>query len=150
MKNSIITAGIGLCILFFGCNQASKTPQVASKPEIAMDSVIPDGHNSSNSLDVDGLYKGTLPCADCEGIETQIELGKDKSFVKRTIYLGKDGKVFEEKGSYTWNSEGNTITLTGIKSGPGQYFVGENKLIQLDMDGNRITGKLADKYVLRK
>lgn len=150
MNNSLNVLSLGLSILLFSCNYTSEKPDIAATTEIAMDSVIPDGHNSSNSLDVDGLYKGTLPCADCEGIETEIELGKDNSFLKRTIYLGKGGKVFEEKGSYTWNSKGNTITLTGIKSGPGQYFVGENMLIQLNMDGNRITGSLADKYVLHK
>jgi len=150
MKYGILVIVIGLSILLVGCNQTSKTHEVASKPEIGRDSVIPDGHTSSNSLDVDGLYKGMLPCADCEGIEIEIILGEDHSFVKRTIYLGTGGKVFEEKGFYNWNSKGNTITLSGIKSGPDQYFVGENKLIQLDVDGNVITGKLADKYVLRK
>jgi uncharacterized lipoprotein NlpE involved in copper resistance len=150
MRKSISVVTIGLSMLLLGCKQASKTIVVASKPETAIDSDITDGHNSSNSLDVDGVYKGTLPCADCGGIETEIVLGKDNSFVKRTIYQGKDGKVFEEKGSYAWNSEGNTITLSGIKSGPHQYFVGENTLIQLNMDGKRITGNLADKYVLRK
>jgi len=149
--NSIASVlSISLSLFLFGCTQTSKTPEITAKPETSRDSAILDGHNSSNSLDVDGLYKGTLPCADCEGIETEIELGKDKSFVKRTIYLGKDGRIFEEKGFYIWNSEGNTITLSGIKNAPDQYFVGENELIQLDMKGDRITGNLADKYVLRK
>jgi len=29
-------------------------------------------------------------------------------------------------------------------------FVGENQLIQLDMEGNRITGELTEKYVAKK
>jgi NlpE N-terminal domain len=45
---------------------------------------------------------------------------------------------------------GSIITLTGIKNKPNEYFVGENKLIQLDIDGNKITGSLADKYILKK
>jgi copper homeostasis protein (lipoprotein) len=70
------------------------------------------------------------------------------SYVKQTSYLGKDGKVIEEKGFYTRNSEGNTITLNGIENAPNQYFVGVNKLIQLDMNGKRIAGNMADKYIL--
>ena len=37
-----------------------------------------DQHNSRNSLDWNGVYKGVLPCADCEGIETVITLLNDK------------------------------------------------------------------------
>jgi len=31
---------------------------------------------------------------------------------------------------------------------PDSYHVGENRLIQLDMQGERITGALAERYVL--
>lgn len=150
MKYIILTTGTGIFILLMSCNQSSKSPDIAAKPGIKSDSAISYRHNSSNSLDVEGLYKGTLPCADCEGIETEIVLDKDMSFVKRTVYLGKDGKVFEEKGLYSWNTEGNIIILAGIKNAPNQYFAGENKLIQLDMAGNRITGNLAGNYILYK
>ena len=108
-------------------------------------------HTSQNSLDWSGMYKGVVPCADCEGIETILILNSDKTYLLRTKYLGKgDGQPIEKTGSLTWNAEGNTITLGGIENAPGQYFVGENQVIQLDMSGNRITGGLADKYILNK
>jgi copper homeostasis protein (lipoprotein) len=135
-------------IILISCNQSSKNRHTNTVGVI--DSTLSDGHNSSNALDVEGVYLGTLPCADCEGIETTIRLNADKSYFKQTKYLGKDGRVFEEKGFYTWNREGNTITLTGIKNGPNQYFVGENTLNQLDMAGKKITGNLASKYILNK
>jgi uncharacterized lipoprotein NlpE involved in copper resistance len=151
MNKAIFTLVIAIpAFAFLSCNESSKSREASAEPATALDSTVSDRHNSSNSMDFDGLYKGTLPCADCEGIETEIVLGKDKSYVKRTIYLGKNSKVIEEKGFYTWNSEGNTIILFGLKDTPNLYFVGENKLIQLDMKGNKITGKLADKYVLHK
>ncbi|MFZ4548716.1 MAG: copper resistance protein NlpE N-terminal domain-containing protein, partial [Bacteroidales bacterium] len=65
-------------------------------------------------------------------------------------YLGKDEKFYDEKGTYTWNSSGNIITLSEIKGGPNQYFVGENSLTQLDMTGKKITGALEQNYVLQK
>lgn len=151
MTKSFLILAIALSgIILLSCNQTSKNQRTSNEKPTVVDSAIPDKLNSYNSLDVDGEYKGTLPCADCEGIETTIRLNPDKSYVKQIIYLGKDGKVFEEKGFYSWNSEGNTITLTGVKNAPNQYFAGENMLIQLDLEGNRITGNLSDKYVLRK
>jgi uncharacterized lipoprotein NlpE involved in copper resistance len=109
-----------------------------------------DAHTSQNSLDYWGIYKGILPCADCEGIELTVELNSDFSYTKKTTYLGKgDGKPIETSGTYSWNEAGNTISLAG-EGAPNQYFVGENVLFHLDMDGNRITGELAEKYRLNK
>jgi uncharacterized lipoprotein NlpE involved in copper resistance len=110
-----------------------------------------NAHTSQNALDWNGMYKGVVPCADCEGIETILILNADNTYLLKTSYLGKpDPATTEKTGSLTWNAEGNTITLGGIENAPSQYFVGENKLIQLDMGGNKITGKLAEKYILTK
>ena len=122
--------------------------------DIAMmryEKVAIDTHNSRNALDWAGTYKGIMPCADCEGIETKVVLNKDLTFVLQTKYLGKgDAKVFEEKGNFVWDKTGGIILLQGIKGRPSQYKVGENKLIQLDMEGKVITGPLAEKQVLLK
>lgn len=118
--------------------------------EIILEEGFTDSHTSQNSLDYWGIYKGILPCADCEGIELIIELNSDFSYSKKTTYLGKgDDKPIESSGIYSWNEAGNTITLAGEES-PNQYFVGENVLFHLDLDGNRITGDLAEKYKLNK
>jgi heat shock protein HslJ len=123
--------------------------------DIAMmrfEKLLIDAHNSQTALDWQGIYKGITPCADCEGIETEITLKKDLTFVIQTKYLGKgdDAKVFEEKGNFVWDKTGGIVLLQGIKGKPSQYKVGENKLIQLDMEGKAIIGQLADKYVLIK
>ena len=122
----------------------------ASKPTAspAQRTTTPD--NSANSLDWAGIYAGVVPCADCEGIETNVTLNKDLSCLVKTRYLGKGNKVYERQGTFTWNEQGNTIHLQGIPGGPDYYLVGENVLIQLDKQGNRITGALAANYVLRK
>ena len=110
-----------------------------------------DTHSSQNSLDWQGTYKGITPCADCEGIETELVLNKDLTYVIKTKYLGKgDGKTLEESGNFVWDQSGSSITLEGSKGRPSRYKVGENKLIQLDMKGNVISGALAEKYVLIK
>jgi uncharacterized lipoprotein NlpE involved in copper resistance len=112
---------------------------------------VVDMHSSRTSLDWNGTYKGVVPCADCEGIETEISLSLDMTYTIRTRYLGKgDQKVFEEKGKFSWNEGGSIITLLGIQNGPTKYQVGENHLTQLDLKGNKIVGALAKKYILTK
>jgi heat shock protein HslJ len=140
-SRTVITALTAVTILFCGCAPKATTslPQPGATPD-----------NSANPLDWDGTYSGVVPCADCEGIETSITLGRDLSYLVKTRYLGKDDKVFEREGAFTWNEEGNAVTLKGNADGPDRYLVGENVLIQLDKQGNRITGDLAAKYVLRK
>jgi len=109
-----------------------------------------DEHNSSNSLDWAGTYRGTLPCADCEGIKTELILNQDYSYTFKTSYIGKVDQPSVETGTFAWNEAGNTITLSGAKNRPSQYFVAENKVIQLDMDGNKISGSLSENYILKK
>ena len=114
-------------------------------------SAMQNEHTSQNSLDWNGMYKGVLPCADCEGIETNIILNTDNTYLIQTKYLGKgETKPVEKTGSFTRNAEGNTVIFSGVENAPNQYFVGENKLIQLDLAGKKIDGKLAEKYVLTK
>jgi copper homeostasis protein (lipoprotein) len=108
-----------------------------------------DVHNARISLDYVGSYLGVLPCADCEGIRTEVILVDESQFIRRTQYIGHDDMVFEESGIYTWDDAGNTITLQGTEK-PNQYFVSENRIFHLDMGGKRIEGELADQYILVK
>jgi heat shock protein HslJ len=110
-----------------------------------------DHHTAQNSLDWNGTYSGILPCADCSGIETELTLNADNTFVLTTSYLGKqDSETNTLKGKFEWNR--NEINLLGIKNGerPTTYKVEENRIRQLDMKGNKITGDLAQNYVLKK
>lgn len=48
-------------------------------------------HNSKNPLDWNGTYRGILPCADCEGIKTEVTLHKDRTYEIARKYLGQGG-----------------------------------------------------------
>lgn len=149
MKNTVLF----VLLTFVGLISCKPKDTAATDPAApAADTTMTDNaHNASNSLSWNGMYKGVVPCADCEGIETLLVLNTDNTYLLRTNYLGKpDAQAVEKTGSITWNAEGNTVILGGIENAPNQYFVGENKLIQLDMAGQRITGQLADKYILTK
>ncbi|MET4898699.1 META domain-containing protein [Sphingomonadaceae bacterium jetA1] len=111
-------------------------------------SPVPSGDNSRDALDWAGTYRGVLPCADCDGIETIVTLKADGSYASRSRYLGRDSKPFTEDGTFRWDAAGGTITLSGQE--PARYRVGENRLVRLALDGTPITGALADHYVLEK
>lgn len=145
MKKFLLLAILGVFV--FGCgNQKSKDNSGTAENNHG----IPDMHTSQIALDFVGTYKGIVPCADCEGIETTIELKADETFEVQTVYLGKSDEVFMNSGHYYWTDDGRSIHLHGLENGSPYYFVGENQLIQLDREGNRITGELAEKYVLKK
>ncbi|HHP0491420.1 MULTISPECIES: copper resistance protein NlpE [Vibrio] len=116
---------------------------------ITTDTFVDSGHNAQNSLDWNGIYKGKLPCADCAGIDTTLTINEDGTYTLVELYEGKEGNPIKSEGKFTWNESGNTITLVD-ESGPNQYFVGENMLMKLDMNGEKATGELASFYNLSK
>lgn len=103
-------------------------------------------HTSQDALDWAGAYRGVIPCADCQGIETVVTLKSNGTFTRLFKYLGKGDEVFSKEGRFTWNAAGSIVTLAG----DAQYLVGENRLTRLTPDGSRVTGALADRYVLDK
>ena len=135
-------------LLLAACNPAPEQPAPASDmPETDQDSVD-TAHNSRNSLDWPGTYVGTVPCADCEGIRTTVTLRADGSFERELLYLGKSASPMRESGQFSWNDAGSAVTLDAGDGTVQMYQVGENQLFHLDQAGARITGELADRYVL--
>jgi copper homeostasis protein (lipoprotein) len=139
-----------LMILFAvasACNTGKKT---SSGTELSAEFAAE--HSSRNSLDWAGVYRGTLPCADCEGIVTEIRLNSDNSFERIMDYLGKGDDKLRESGSFDWDETGGKIIITDKSSDTKEWYkVGENRLIALDIDGNRIESSIPqEKYVLNK
>lgn len=120
------------------------------QPTAKKNTIVDDSHSAKNSIDYVGTYIGILPCADCHGLETELTINENSTFSIKTKYQGKGDKIYMQKGHFAWNKKGNTIILTDVKNGANQYFVGENTLTQLDIYGNKITGSLADEYILSK
>jgi copper homeostasis protein (lipoprotein) len=139
MRNNILLL---LLLTMISCQRQSKNDSVTN--------MLSNSHNAKNSLDYIGIYKGILPCADCEGLETEIVINENATYSLKTKYQGKGNKIFLQKGSFTWNKNGNTIILNNIENSPNQYFVSKNTLTQLNLSGQRIIGKLANDYILSK
>ncbi|MDC8001514.1 copper resistance protein NlpE [Aequorivita todarodis] len=138
-------------ITLVSCKNGEKKDTPSVEPIETGDSAIVDSHNSENSLDWAGIYEGTTPCADCEGIKTVLELKRDKTFTLSQTYLGKSDNEneFTQNGEFVWNQAGTKIRLRS-EGEDFQFKVGENQLWMLDMKGNTIEGDLADRYILKK
>ena len=99
-----------------------------------------------------GIYQGILPCADCAGIETVLYLYPDSTYLERRTYLDlpKEG-IDEQLSSGRWvQVSANLLRLTRPKQsgGPTDYRLRTRGLQQLDLDGQEVTGDLAERYVL--
>lgn len=117
-----------------------------------------------------GVYEGTLPAADCEGILVQLTLNADMTCKKVTIYLGvQDEAVADEEltdlndvfrsvegslpevqeGTLDWSDDGKTLVVH-TEEGQELYELDKDGLHMLNADGKRVTGPLAPYYVLKK
>ncbi|MDX1667906.1 MAG: copper resistance protein NlpE [Limnobacter sp.] len=107
-------------------------------------------YSSRNSLDWAGVYQGTLPCADCEGIKTWLLLYRDMSYVLKTQYLGKQDEPLKELGSFSWDESGNSIVLGSDPARGARFAVQERRLVQTNSVGQVINPERADDYVLKQ
>ncbi len=83
-------------------------------------------------------WRGILPCADCEGIETSLFLEKDGTWVMNERYQG----VREEPSSFasygTWARTADKLVLTDSQGEKSYYRAKGGALEMLDREGNPI------------
>ena len=145
MKESLLILAAALAMVSCGGNAQQKAATAGTQQTTA---AAPDMHNAETSLDYLGVYKGTLPAADCPGIETTLTLAPDGSYALHLKYIDRDAE-FDTKGGYS--VRGNLLTLTPENGEGVEYYkVEENRLRRLDAEKQPVTGALADNYVLQK
>ena len=149
ISSKMLIVSITFAFLSYSCAFNSSPEKRGSSTPAHPPSLAYDTHSSKNALDWPGVYRGVLPCADCEGIETRIALKRDDSFHRAIKYLGRDEEIYSDEGEFVWDETGSKITLK-TENSDQQYQVGENLLFHLDQEGNLITGDLADMYKLLK
>ena len=144
MKSGILILAAAALLAACGGNTQKKAAAGGTETVAGM----PDMHTAETSLDYQGTYAGTLPAADCPGIETRLTLKKDGTYALHLKYIDRDSE-FDEKGAFTVKE--NLLTLTPSEGGQPQYYkVEENRLRRLDADKQPVTGPLDENYVLKK
>ncbi|MCK9480933.1 MAG: copper resistance protein NlpE N-terminal domain-containing protein [Bacteroidia bacterium] len=124
------------------CNSSNKSVHVSPS----------DNHTAETSLDWQGTYSGVLPCADCDGIETDLTLNDDKTFLWISKYIkGSSSLTDTLSGVFTWEKN-NQIRLNNIDENERSplFKVEESQLRYLDKEGQVQQGTLEHFYILTK
>jgi len=139
----------------------TSSPPPAPAPPSAAEAVAPSGEEMAQ-LDRTplGIFEGTLPCADCAGIRTELTLYlQPDTFVLRETYLGRPG------GEKTITTEGRWEAALGIDGDPDATVIrlgpdqpdsmrifreaGSERLELLDRSGRPIESQHANVLVRR-
>lgn len=141
-------------IILASCNSGKQSSQSQNSDSVVyeMSQEFMAEHSSRNAVDWAGVYKGEIPCANCEGIIVEIQLNEDNSYKRILNYLGSDENNFTDVGVFEWDETGGKIRLALEEEDAGNWYrVGENRLIMLDAEGNRIENNIpAEKYIIEK
>ena len=127
----IIFSVIAACSRFalFGCNHRAENDTVQPA---AMEELKP----------MQQSWRGVLPCADCEGIDTSLFLEKDGTWVMNEHYQGA-GREPSSFASYgTWARTADKLVLTNSKGEKSYFRAKGDKLEMLDRNGSPIQSPL--------
>lgn len=96
----------------------------------------------------EGTYEGIFPCADCDGINVSLTIGKDTYTSEEVMNELTD----EDNGKVSYDAQNKVLTLTSEKENGKiqQYQVKEDGSIVFLDEGKEITGTLASYYILKK
>lgn len=128
------------------------TTPTADEPTTAAGNPAPMSDPVSASVQTPATFTGTLPCADCPGIEWTLTLLENGTYRLRQVYLeGADGEdqSFVQLG--TWDKEGadHHILLRRHDEGPMHLAVESGETLRLlDQQGQPIESRLD--YALRR
>ncbi|MDR3273260.1 MAG: copper resistance protein NlpE [Flavobacteriaceae bacterium] len=151
-RTTLTTLLLAIAVLTISCDKKAtqETNATADSTAVQADSTVQTSTAVADLTQIEGAYKGTIPCADCEGIKTELTLNADQTYTLSETYLGgkSDGKPLESKGKYTFDAATQKIVLDNADK--TEYKADGGKLIRLDTDGNEITGQNAAYYILSK
>jgi copper homeostasis protein (lipoprotein) len=121
---------------------APATVSRVAEPDLAGAGVQPNAAGFSSKAFA-GTFSGTLPCADCPGIDETLELKPDGSFTLTYVYRDRPSGTHSIAGS--WNSEENDTRVRldpNTKSDADRVFTiaGKDALEAVGGDGKPLPG----------
>jgi copper homeostasis protein (lipoprotein) len=89
-------------------------------------------------------FEGLQPCADCPGIDCQLNLFDDGVFYLRMAYRERGDAAFDDIGTWSIERDGTTLALSGSGEAPTLLrIVNSDTLRLLDRDGGDIESSLS-------
>lgn len=159
-RNATLLAIALSALALAGCKREAETPAAPVAPAAAVKSAVVSevDHGSPASaapaFDVKafaGTYGGTLPCADCAGIDTSIAFTPEGGYTLSEVYQDGDSSSFTTKGSWTVKEDSKTVLLDPEdKQELDRAFevASPTELRALDREGKAIESKLG--YSLKR
>jgi uncharacterized lipoprotein NlpE involved in copper resistance len=100
---------------------------------------------------ISGVYKGTLPCADCPGIKTTLKFKRGKKVEKTTLYMESNDTGSTTKGTYKVDQSDSVIVVM-LPDEENEFYrmKSDSTIVRLNSDKEEVTGPLAKAYVLTK
>lgn len=151
MKKGIVVLGAFLAFVMVNCEgDNAQVEGVVETPEVeeVVDTPEMDSHTSETALDWAGTYGGSRPCADCEALETELTITKEKEYILVEKYKGKSDEEIVRKGRFSFDSTGSQLRFEGEEF--SRIKLVENGLVFLDAKGEEIKGDTEKLYVLNK
>ncbi|GAB3048185.1 copper resistance protein NlpE N-terminal domain-containing protein [Acinetobacter apis] len=163
--NKNITMSIITSLLIVACSKQESAPHTHTEPTASAQTSTHTASETAASVDLvtashitptthvtswHGEYTGTLPCADCDGIKTELFLFKNRTYKLKNVYLGKSERPLIVEGKLSLKNDEFTIITLYHQNEKTMYQVRGNQLIALDQEGHEIEGALASQYVLEK
>lgn len=154
MKKLVVMAAAVAMLMGYGCSgcgsQKNDAAQADSLAAVAKADSLAAAQMAAEMQLPYGVYKGTMPCADCPGVEVVLVLSTDGSTLS-TLYKERDTEPTVIAGAASFDAEGRLVfTPNDTNEEVTLYAVEVNTLRRLGSDGQAVTGELADAYVLTK
>lgn len=93
-------------------------------------------------------FVGTLPCADCPGIQYQLNLNADHTFTSRMTYEERNSSA-DDSGRWELSDDGKSVVLHGGRGSTQRFSLQVVETLRmLDAEGNEIKSKF--NYELRR
>lgn len=97
---------------------------------------------------IQGMYEGTLPCADCPGIKTYITFFPDGSVVRTARYEDRNGDCFTDRG--TWKMQNGLVAAAFPHDDTRHYAVKSDTTIALVDAQGKESETMPKAYILTK
>lgn len=151
MKHRLVIAGIALSVLALSaCKKEPTEPAAPAEAATETPAADPALAAAATPTDFDirkfaGTFSGTVPCADCPGIDTRIVLVGDGTYTLEETYKDRPDGNFKGDGNWAAEEGGTRLRLDpNSKSDEDRLFevVNNNEIRMLDQEGKAIASEL--------
>jgi uncharacterized lipoprotein NlpE involved in copper resistance len=124
---------------FAACNHSKKNSSKtrAQQSTVSQQPTIRQGHRSNSKIS--GEYMGTLPCADCPGIQTTLTFEPNHKVKKTALYMGSNNLAKTAKGNYIMKND--SLIVVNLKNNKKKEFYkikSDTSIVRLNSDQKEV------------